>query len=241
MATHDMNRFLLYKQVRLLPDEIDKSKQDRSNTVTMNQLDFFSTSSEHPLTKGLNTVEDGEYLFYPDFFNRQECKTFFSSLRTATLWKQESISIYGKRRDLPRLTAWYGDLDKPYSFSGITLNPNPWTPELREIKERIETVANVKFNSVLLNLYRGGQDSISWHTDAEYELGPNPVIGSVSFGETRTFQLKHVKSNRRIDIALTDGVLLLMMGAMQHYWQHQIPKTKQNLGERINLTFRVIK
>ena len=94
---------------------------------------------------------------------------------------------------------------------------------------------------MLLNLYRDGKDSISWHTDAEPELGINPVITSVNFGETRTFQLRHIKTKKKIDIELTHGSLLIMQGELQHYWQHQVPKTNKIIGERINLTFRVIK
>ena len=149
--------------------------------------------------------------------------------------------MYGKKINFPRLTAWYGDNDKPYSFSGITLQPIPWNTEILEIKRKIEPEAKVTFNSVLLNLYRNGNDSISWHTDAEPELGKNPVIASVNFGATRKFQLKHIKTGERREIELEHGSLLIMQGELQHYWQHQVPKTNKIIGERINLTFRVIK
>jgi len=139
------------------------------------------------------------------------------------------------------LTAWYGDNDKPYSFSGITLNAKSWTTELLEIKNKIETRFNVKFNSVLLNLYRNGQDSISWHSDAEKELGINPVIASLNFGATRKFQLRHIQTKQKIEIELTHGSLLIMQGELQHFWQHQVPKTNLPVGERINLTYRLIK
>lgn len=149
--------------------------------------------------------------------------------------------MYGKKVDFPRLTAWYGDSDRAYSFSGITLNPNPWTDDLLLIKNKIESLAGTTFNSVLLNLYRNGQDSISWHTDAEEELGRNPIIGSVSLGTPRIFQLRHIVSKEKIEIELTHGSLLIMRGEMQHFWQHQIPKTAHKIKERINLTFRTIK
>lgn len=142
---------------------------------------------------------------------------------------------------LSRLTAWYGDNDKPYSFSGITLKPKSWNNELISIKEKIEPISKVKFNSVLLNLYRSGNDSISWHTDAEKELGVNPIIASVNFGATRKFQLRNNNTKEKIEIELTNGSLLIMQGELQHYWQHQVPKTNKVVGERINLTFRVIK
>lgn len=149
--------------------------------------------------------------------------------------------MYGKYVKFPRLTAWYGDNDKPYSFSGITLQPKPWNAELLEIKKLIEPISCISFNSVLLNRYRDGSDSISWHTDAEKELGRNPIIASVNFGAERVFQLKHMKTQERIDIPLKHGSLLIMLGELQHHWLHQVPKTQKVIGERVNLTFRTIK
>jgi alkylated DNA repair dioxygenase AlkB len=206
----------------------------------MGQLDFFNQSSP-PQEGEVNFIENGEYTFIPNFFRKEESNHFFDELRKGIDWRQESMNMYGKKIDFPRLTAWYGDSDKPYSFSGIKLSPAPWTSELKEIKNKIEPIAKVAFNSVLLNLYRGGQDSISWHTDAEKELGKNPVISSVNFGATRLFQLRHIKTKEKIEIELSHGSLLIMAGELQHYWQHQIPKTTAKVGERINLTFRVIK
>jgi alkylated DNA repair dioxygenase AlkB len=202
------------------------------------QLDMFSSS---PKNDSPIKILNGEYIFIKDFFNKQESDEYFALLKEKILWKQESMKMYGKELKFPRLTAWYGETSKQYSFSGITLQPNPWSEELTLVKERIEKVAEVDFNSVLLNMYRSGKDSISWHTDAERELGQNPVIASVTFGETRTFQLRHKETKERIDIELTHGSLLVMKGELQHYWQHQIPKTSKEKSTRINLTFRVIK
>jgi alkylated DNA repair dioxygenase AlkB len=211
----------------------------------MNQLDIFGNNitlkAVTPTQTGLTIIENGEYSYFPNFFNKIESDNFLKSLRENIIWKQESMNMYGKKIDFPRLTAWYGDNDKPYTFSGITLQPLPWSPEIIEIKNKIETKENVVFNSVLLNLYRDGNDSISWHTDAERELGKNPVIASVNFGETRKFQLRHIKTKEKIEIELTHGSLLIMQGELQHFWQHQVPKTKEIKKERINLTFRVIK
>jgi alkylated DNA repair dioxygenase AlkB len=211
----------------------------------MNQLDIFGNIDESksiPATKiGLTTIENGEYLFYPNFFAKSESDIFFQKLKSEIEWKQESMNMYGKKINFPRLTAWYGDNDKPYSFSGITLSPKLWNEELLSIKSKIQLIAKVHFNSVLLNLYRDGNDSISWHTDAEKELGINPVIASVNFGATRKFQLRHIKTKEKLEIELTHGSLLIMQGELQHFWQHQVPKTSQKVGERINLTFRVIK
>jgi alkylated DNA repair dioxygenase AlkB len=207
----------------------------------MVQLDLFQNQKSHQLKPDFVTIENGEYLYLPNFFAKSESDYFLKSLRENILWKQESMNMYGKNINFPRLTAWYGDNDKPYSFSGITLQPNPWNKDITEIKRKTETEAKVIFNSVLLNLYRDGNDSISWHTDAEKELGKNPVIASVNFGETRKFQLRHIKSSKKIEIELEHGSLLIMQGELQHFWQHQIPKTSKVTRERINLTFRVIK
>lgn len=211
----------------------------------MSQIDIFGNpippkSGGNP-KEGLTVIENGEYIFLPNFFSKAESDLLFKGLRNNIVWKQESMNMYGKKIDFPRLTAWYGNNDKPYSFSGITLQPLPWTSEILTIKNKIESVAKTVFNSVLLNLYRDGNDSISWHTDAEKELGLNPVIASVNFGATRKFQLRHIKTKEKLEIELKHGSLLIMQSELQHFWQHQVPKTSKPVGERINLTFRVIK
>ena len=211
----------------------------------MSQMDIFGNpippkSGSNP-KEGLTVIENGEYIFYPNFFPKSESDILLKGLRNNIVWKQESMNMYGKKIDFPRLTAWYGNNDKPYSFSGITLQPLPWTSEILTIKNKIEPIAKTVFNSVLLNLYRDGNDSISWHTDAEKELGINPIIASVNFGATRKFQLRHIKTKEKLEIELTHGSLLIMQGELQHFWQHQVPKTSKPVGERINLTFRVIK
>lgn len=211
----------------------------------MEQTDLFgniiSTISSSKINSGLTVIKNGEYLFFPNFFSKLESDLFLQKLKTEILWKQESMNMYGKQLNFPRLTAWYGDDEKPYSFSGIKLSPQPWNEDLIEIKNKIESKALVNFNSVLLNRYRNGSDSISWHTDAEKELGQNPIIASVNFGETRKFQLRHIHTKEKLEIELTHGSLLIMQGELQHFWQHQVPKTAENVNERINLTFRVIK
>ncbi len=187
------------------------------------------------------SVQDGAYHFDPNFFIPKYADALLERLTNKILWKQESMNMYGKKIDFPRLSAWYGDKEKSYSFSGTTYIPNPWTKELLYIKEQIEPIAKANFNSVLLNLYRDGQDSMSWHADDEKELGINPIIASVNFGDTRTFQLKHNNTKEKISLNLSHGSLLIMKGEMQHHWKHQVPKTKKKKQPRINLTFRFIK
>jgi alkylated DNA repair dioxygenase AlkB len=188
------------------------------------------------------SIPDGEVIIFHGFFSNKESDDLFQELLSGIAWRQDKIKYYGKEMDLPRLTAWYGDKDKSYTYSRIPMNPEPWTPILLSIKEKIETVAGVNFNSVLLNLYRNGRDSVSWHSDDEPELGENPTVGSVSFGQTRPLQFRHKlrKDLSKIDVQLTHGSLLLMTGQTQRFWQHQIPKTTRYLKPRINLTFRVI-
>ncbi len=187
------------------------------------------------------SLPDAEIHFYPQFFTKSESDLMFENLFSEIKWRSDKIKLYGKEIDLPRKTAWYGESGKSYKYSGIQMLPEPWTPTLLKIKSEIEKIANVRFNSVMMNLYRDGNDGISWHTDAETELGKNPTIGSVSFGESRRFMLRH-RYNKELksEIDLTHGSFLLMGGSTQHFWQHQIPKTSRKLEARINLTFRTI-
>lgn len=222
------------------PSHILHSKKIKKMEVTDLFGNIIPSLTNDKTKSGLNEIENGEYLFYPHFFSKAESDKYLQTMKENIEWKQESMNMYGKQVLFPRLTAWYGDNDKPYSFSGITLKPNFWTNELAQIKNKIEPITQSKFNSVLLNRYRSGNDSISWHTDAEKELGINPIIASVNFGATRKFQLRHIKTKEKIEIELSHGSLLVMQGELQHFWQHQVPKTSKIVGERINLTFRTI-
>ena len=187
-------------------------------------------------------MQDADVELYPELFSQKEASSLFEKLKNEISWQQEKIKMFGQVHDIPRLTAWYGEPNKTYVYSGIKVHSDPWTKTLLKIKEKIEKVSSVEFNSVLLNLYRDGSDGVSWHSDDEPELGHNPVIGSVSFGEARPFQLKH-KFNPELKqkVMLEHGSYLLMQGGAQHQWLHQIPKSKKKMGERINLTFRIIR
>lgn len=203
------------------------------------QPDLFGQTIEAP--NPIIKLQDAELLYYSSFFDKKESDRIFKTLLETIEWKQDKIVMYGKELPLPRLSAWYGDNNKPYTYSGITLNPLPWTDELLLIKEKIESEAKVIFSSVLINRYRDGQDYVGWHTDAEKELGKNPVIGSVNFGATRKFQLRRIDNHReKFEVELKHGTFLVMQGSTQHFWQHQVPKTALKIGERLNLTFRVI-
>ena len=187
-------------------------------------------------------IQDGKLIYYPHFFSEAESDLFFQKLEKNIEWKQESIKIFGKTIPQPRLTAWYGDPGKSYTYSGLTWTPNDWNDLLNPIKSKVDNAANTVFNSVLLNLYRNGKDSMGWHSDDEPELGRNPIIASLSFGQKRMFHLKHRfdKELPKVKIQLDHGSLLIMAGSTQHYWHHQIPKTAKKIEPRINLTFRVV-
>ena len=180
-------------------------------------------------------IPDAELTLWEHFIQREEADLYYKLLLEETPWKQEPFTIHGKTVPTPRLTAWYGKRrsGKP---------PMELTPTLQEIKAKIEETSGVQFTSVLLNYYRHGQDSVAWHRDKEKEFGANPIIGSVSFGETRPFDIRHVsrKDIEKIRIPLNHGSFLLMAGPMQHFWEHQVPKTAKLIQPRINLTFRIV-
>lgn len=186
-------------------------------------------------------LPDADISYYPNFFSTDEADTIFKELRNKTPWQQDIITVYGKNHLQPRLTALYGNEGKPYSYSNIKMQPHHWTLLLQKIKFHIESQEANNFTTVLLNLYRNGNDSNGWHADNEKELGQNPVIASVSFGAERVFQLKHnTDKTLKKSIILEHGSLLIMKGTTQHFWKHQIPKTTKKVAPRINLTFRVI-
>ena len=211
------------------------------NNKQLEFLDKLDQDSHNLICQKIN-LEKGNVIFYPHFFDRQTSDLLLDKLTHQIPWQQDYIKFYGKEIPIPRLTAWYGDEGKSYTYSGITMKPRPWIEPLLFIKKKIEPIAQVFFNSVLVNLYRDGKDSNAWHSDDEPELGENPIIGSVSFGETRDFLLKPKGKNQKIQhrIPLNHGSFLLMTGETQKYWLHQISKTKKQVAPRINLTFRII-
>ena len=194
-------------------------------------------------TKPVNIpLKDGSIFYDPCFFDNKEADHYFEVLRNDIKWQQDDIKIFGKTFAQPRLTALYANNDKPYRYSNLTMHPTKFSTELLEIKSKVEKCALLDFTSCLLNLYRDGQDSNGWHADNEKELGKDPVIASVSFGADRLFHMKHRQDkSHKLKLKLANGSLLIMRGSTQHHWLHQIPKTKKKIGERINLTFRIIK
>ena len=186
-------------------------------------------------------LPDADIDYYPNFLSSEKASEYFNIFLKQIEWQQDDIKLFGKTYAQPRLTALYGDAGASYSYSGITMFPRPMFSELIQLKQAIEKVTHQKFNVVLLNLYRDGRDSNGWHSDDEKELGINPIIASVSLGIERTFQFKHKQNlNVRRNLILQEGSLLVMKGNTQHFWKHQIAKTKKIISPRINLTFRLI-
>ena len=164
----------------------------------------------------------------------------FEQLLAEVAWQQDVVHMYGKKIAVPRLQALYGDPGTDYQYTGISLTPNAWTPLLLSLKEQIELKTKQKFNSVLINLYRDQNDTVGWHSDDEKELGNNPTIASLTLGYKRNFSLKHKQRSEKLTLPLASGSLFIMAGESQHYWLHAVPRSKKEMGPRINLTFRKI-
>lgn len=174
------------------------------------------------------------------FLDEQCAADAFAALTAEIVWSQDSMVMYGRRVAFPRLTAWYGDPGAAYTYSGVRNEPRTWTPLLIALRDRVAAAAGARFNSVLLNRYRDGADGMGWHADDERELGPAPVIASLSVGAVRTFELRHRADRERIALPLASGSLLVMSGATQRHWLHRVPKDARSAGARINLTFRLV-
>ena len=161
-------------------------------------------------------------------------------MRDGLAWRQETLRLFGRSIPQPRLSTWYGDPGAHYRYSGLHLDPLPWHPALHALRTRLRRRLGHDFNSVLANRYRYGRDSMGWHSDDEPELGDEPLIASLSLGATRRFRLRHRARGETLDLDLDHGSLLIMAGTLQRHWQHQLPRTRRPLGERLNLTFRRI-
>ncbi|WP_317929179.1 alpha-ketoglutarate-dependent dioxygenase AlkB family protein [Halioxenophilus sp. WMMB6] len=195
------------------------------------------------LFSGWNQIEapDADIHYWPGWLTYPEQAEYYRKLQQLQ-WQQSSLRIAGRQIPIPRLNAWYGDEGCKYGYSGVKLPLLPWTEELAELRGRVVKECNHRFNSVLVNFYRTGEDSVDWHADDEPELGRKPVIACVSLGAIRRFHLKP----RRVGVAATlsldlePGSLLLMAGETQSHWLHRVAKTKKQVEGRISLTFRQV-
>lgn len=181
-------------------------------------------------------LPDMELMQYDGFIPKEEADNYYSVLLHSIPWHEYQMPMYDKIVTAPRMIAWYGEQEEA---GGST---NPWTSELLQLREKVEKETSLKFNAVLLNLYRSGNDSVAWHSDKEHKIGRNPNIASVTFGQTRPFRFRHKtdKSVPQIEIPLYHGTLLLMSGSTNTFWEHHIPKSAKEMLPRINLTFRQI-
>ncbi len=185
--------------------------------------------------------------YQSDFLNVENRNSLFETLWNAPIWKQEPVRMFGKWVLQPRLTAYVADPACTYSYAGAVQTPLPWTDELARLRDQVAAQVSqhlgqtVSFNAVLLNGYRGGADGMGWHRDNEPELGPQPVIASVSLGALRRFSVRTYGEKKRWDIGLEPGSLLWMHGDSQQHYEHAVPKTANPVGPRINLTFRHVR
>jgi len=184
----------------------------------------------------------GELELLEAFIAPSACAALCDALREQIPFQQRPIRIMGREIMQPRLSAWVGDPGTAYTYSGVRNEPEPWPPALLPLRAQVSRAANEAFNSVLCNLYRDGIDSMGFHADAEPELGPTPVIASLSLGAPRRFQLRHRRDTAdRLDLDLPSGSLLIMRGELQQHYKHAVPKQRAIHEPRINLTFRRIR
>jgi alkylated DNA repair dioxygenase AlkB len=169
-----------------------------------------------------------------------ETPAILQQLVSEVRWRSDVIRLFGREVPIPRLTAWYGDQGRVYTYSGIRLEPLTWTPLLADLRDRAGATARTSFNSVLANLYRNGSDSVGWHADDEPELGIDPVIASLSFGATRSLQMRRRDGTHRAVVDLHDGDLMVMRGLTQVTWMHRVPKVSGEVSPRVSLTFRSV-
>jgi alkylated DNA repair dioxygenase AlkB len=186
-------------------------------------------------------IDDGGLLLFDHAF-RHNAGELFEALMREAAWEQHELRLFGRTVRAPRLSAWYAEPGCDYRYSGLELRARPFSDTLLGIRARIAALTGHAFNSVLLNLYRDGNDAMGWHSDDERELGPDPLIASVSLGATRRFLLRHrIRKDMRLALDLEDGGLLVMEPPLQRHWKHAVARTKRAVGPRINLTWRDIR
>ncbi|MEN5116591.1 alpha-ketoglutarate-dependent dioxygenase AlkB [Luteimonas sp. TWI662] len=197
------------------------------------------------LTDGAPSLPGADLAFDPDWLPAAVADTLFAALQVGLPWTTHRLRIFGRQIDAPRLSCWIGDPGAAYRYSGVRFDPHPWPAALRAVRDRVSAAAGTAFDSVLANLYRDGRDAMGWHSDDEPELGPRPVIASLSLGATRRFLLKARDTPpgqppARLALDLAHGSLLVMRGDTQARYRHALPRTARPVGPRINLTFRRI-
>ena len=194
------------------------------------------------LQPGRMVLEGADLEYLPGFLSPRDADNLLTALLAIVPWRRPVVQLFGRTIRSPRLAAWYGDPGAVYQYSGLVNEPLPWLLSLAALRRRIEHRLQQPFNSVLLNCYRDGADSMGWHRDREPELGENPTIASISLGGIRRFVLQHSRQSNmtKLELHPEHGSLLLMRGATQHFWRHCVPKTRKVVAPRVNLTFRQV-
>ncbi|MFN5651074.1 MAG: alpha-ketoglutarate-dependent dioxygenase AlkB family protein [Actinomycetes bacterium] len=183
---------------------------------------------------------DGSAVLHEWVLGDASWESLMADLVEVVPWESHTIKMFGKEYPQPRLVAWFGDPGSDYSYSGLKMNVRPWIPTVSMLREAAERIAGVRFNSVLVNLYRDGNDKVSWHRDNEPELGEEPVIASISLGAPRRFKFRHLLTREVVETTLTPGSMVVMSGLSQSCWEHEIPRQAAVSEPRINLTFRQV-
>lgn len=181
---------------------------------------------------------DGTVIYYGKVISNDEADSYFEIFMNSIEWKNDEALIFGKKIITKRKVAWYGDAGFSYTYSNTTKVALPWTNELLELKNMIEKISGVAYNSCLMNLYHNGDEGVSWHSDDEKSLGNSPNIASFTLGAERNFTFKHKTNKQTTSILLEHGSLLIMKDETQKNWLHSILKTKKITRPRISLTFR---
>ena len=186
----------------------------------------------------LSPDRQSEITFWPSWLGSTEADDLLAIAIDQVTWRQDNIHIAGKSIPIPRLQNWYGDPTTSYTYSRIKLQAVAFPPWMELLRRRVERQTGNCFNRTLVNYYRDGQDSVDWHADDERELGPEPIIASVSLGQERAFLLRHKTTKERLKINLPHGSLMMMGPGIQEHWHHSAAKDKNVVGPRINFTFR---
>ncbi len=188
-----------------------------------------------------NLLPHNGYTSYIPNFIKDTHSSFLHQLLNEVAWKHDELTLYGKKIITKRQVAFEGDEHIAYTYSKQEKMASPWSKIVLELKQKLEKELNTQFNGCLLNLYATGEIGMAWHSDNEPELESEGIIASLSFGATRTFQLKHKQSGEKIDVKLENGSLVVMDMHSQKHWMHQLKKEPKIKEPRINLTFRQFK
>lgn len=216
----------------------------KTKETSQNQESKMANPPSPLVIKTFETIDLGKgaiLKWCSSFLTKKEAKKLFDHLIEGT-WYLNDIALRDRTVKVPRLQAYMSDVEDTSELSlyGRENPPKPWEPEVLKIKAVLEEVLQTKFNFVLLNLYRNGEDHISWHRDREACPEGKNIIASLSLGETRRFLLREKDNNEnKKEFLLSSGSLIVMMGKTQHYWEHCVPKQLKIVNPRINLTFRI--